>query len=90
MSRLPIVEVRTKYVVMKPLELVDDSEKPEVVVLPVNPDQLSALVFMTDYSRGSGEAAIAPFGGACWSVLQGNAEAEREMPRGVAALFDIS
>jgi uncharacterized protein (DUF169 family) len=89
-SRLPIIEVPTEYVVMKPLECVAETERPELVVFLVNPDQLSALIFMTDYSRGSGEPAIAPFGGACWPVLYGYAEAEREVPRGVLGFFDIA
>ncbi len=90
LSRLPITEVPTEYVVMKPLERISGSDAPELVVFLVNPDQLSALIVMTDFSRGSGEPAIAAFGGACQSVLVGYAEARREVPRGVVGFFDIA
>jgi uncharacterized protein (DUF169 family) len=90
LDRLPKVEVPTKYVVMKPLEVVAEAETPELVVLLVNADQLSALIFLTDYSRASGESSIAPFGGACWSVLYGHVEAKRDVPRGVVGFFDIA
>ena len=89
-SRLPFSEVPTEYVVMKPLESLAEAETPELIVFLVNPDQLSALIVMTDYSRGSGEPAIAPFGGACWAVLFGYEEAKRDVPRGVVGFFDIA
>jgi uncharacterized protein (DUF169 family) len=89
-SRLPIVDVPTEYVVMKPLEIIGEAETPHLVIFLVNPDQLSALIVMTDYSRGSGEASLAPFGGACWGVLYGYAEAQRDVPRGVVGFFDIA
>ena len=89
-GRLPITEVPTEYVVMKPLQAVTEADSPELVVFLVTADQLSALIVMTDYSRGSGESAIAPFGGACWAVLYGYAEAKRDVPRGVVGFFDIA
>jgi uncharacterized protein (DUF169 family) len=90
LAHLPVTEVPTEFVVMKPLESLGDAETPELVVFLVNPDQLSALIVMTDYSRGSGEPSIAPFGGACWGVLYGYAEARREVPRGVVGFSDIA
>jgi hypothetical protein len=90
LSRLPITEVPTEYVVMKPLEGITESDAPELGVFLVNPDQLSALVVMTDFSRGSGEPAIAAFGGSCQSILLGYAEAKRDVPRGVVGFFDIA
>ena len=90
LSRLPITEVPTEYVVMKPLDLISETDPPELVVFLVNPDQLSALIVITDFSRGRGEAAIAPYGGSCQSVLYGYAEAKRDVPRGVLGFFDIA
>ncbi len=89
-SRLPITDVPNEYVVMKPLETVGEVETPELVIFLVNPDQLSALIVMADYSRGSGEPSVAPFGGACWSVLYGYAEAQHDVQRGVVGFFDIA
>lgn len=89
-SRLPLTEVPTEHVVMKPLASVTEADSPTLVVFLVSPDQLAALVVMTDFSRGSAEPAIAPFGGACQSIIYGYAEAARDVPRGVVGFFDIA
>lgn len=87
---MPMTEVPTEYVVMKPLGDIADADGPELVVFLVNADQLSALIVMTDFSRGSGDPAIAPFGGACQSIIYGYEEAKRDAPRGVVGFFDIA
>jgi uncharacterized protein (DUF169 family) len=87
---VPMTEVPAEYVVMKPLEQITDADAPELVLFLVNADQLSALIVMTDFSRGTGEPAIAPFGGACQSIVYGYAEAKRDVPRGVIGFFDIA
>jgi uncharacterized protein (DUF169 family) len=90
LARVPITQVPTKYVVMKPLESVTEADRPDLVVFLANPDQLSALVVLTGFSREEAEPPIAPFGGACQSILFGLAEAKRDVPRGVLGFFDIS
>jgi uncharacterized protein (DUF169 family) len=90
LSSIPFTDVESEYVVMKPLEQVTDDEIPGVVVFMVTPDQLSALVVMCDYHRGTGDGAIARFGGACQSVLFAYSEAKAERPRGVIGFFDIA
>ena len=45
---------------------------------------------MADYERGSGDAVVARFGGACQSILFGYAESRRDCPRGVIGFFDIA
>ena len=89
-ASMPITDIPTEFVVFKPLDQVVEGDDPALVVFFVNADQLSALVVMSDYARGSGAGAIAPFGGACQSVLYGYAEAQRESPRGVIGFFDIA
>jgi uncharacterized protein (DUF169 family) len=39
----PYTELQTKYVVFKPLALVSEDEKPDLLQLYANPDQLSAM-----------------------------------------------
>jgi len=90
LDSIPFTDVPTEYVVMKPLEQVTDAEKPELVIFLVNADQLSALVVLADYQRGSGDSAIARFGGSCQSIVFGFAEALRDRPRGVIGFFDIA
>jgi len=43
-------EVRKNAYVFKPVEKLNESEKPEVVILFANPDQISALVFLIHYN----------------------------------------
>ena len=87
---LPITDVPTEYVVFKPWEQVTEQDKPELIVFFVNADQLSALVLMADFNRGTNQSITAPFGAACQPILFGLAEAKKENPRGVIGFFDIS
>ena len=87
---LPMTEVPTEYVVFKPWEQLTEQDTPELIIFFVNADQLSALVVMADYNRGTNQSVTAPFGAACQSILFGYAEAKKENPRGVIGFFDIS
>jgi uncharacterized protein (DUF169 family) len=87
---LPITDIPTEYVVFKPWEQLTQTDKPQMIVFFVNADQLSALVVMADYNRGTNQSITAPFGAACQSILFGYAEAKKENPRSVIGLFDIS
>jgi uncharacterized protein (DUF169 family) len=90
MDQLPIQDVPTQYIVVKPLDQVMEHEQPALVYFLVNPDQLSALVFLANYRRGDLEPVTAPWGAACQSILFALAELERERPRGIIGFFDIS
>jgi uncharacterized protein (DUF169 family) len=87
---LPFTDVPTEYVVFKPLDQVTEQDEPELIVFFANADQLSALVVMADYNRGTNQSVTAPFGAACQSILFGYEEAKKENPRGVIGFFDIS
>jgi uncharacterized protein (DUF169 family) len=89
-NSLPFTDVPTKYVVFKPWEQVTEQDEPELIVFFTNADQLSALVLMADYNRGSNQSITAPFGAACQSILFGYAETKKENPRCVIGFFDIS
>jgi len=87
---LPYREVPTEYIVFKPLQQVAADERVSLVVVLVNPDQLSALVTLAGFRSGAIHAAISPWGAACQSILFAHAEAEKETPSGVIGFFDIS
>jgi uncharacterized protein (DUF169 family) len=89
-NSLPFTDVPAEYVVFKPLDQLADQDKPTLVVAFVNADQLSALVVLADYNRGTNKSIAVPFGAACQSILFGYAEAEKEKPRGIIGFFDIS
>jgi len=87
---LPLTDVPTEYVVFKPWELLTEQDEPELIIFFVNGDQLSALLVMADYNRGTNRSVTAPFGAACQSILFGYAEAKKENPGAVIGFFDIS
>jgi len=88
---LPMTDVPTTYVVFKPLELVQETETPEIIVFLAGADQLSALAVLANYDRGDSETVIAPFGAGCHTLfLIPYAEAKKERPRAVIGLTDIS
>jgi len=89
-NTLPMTDVPTEYVVFKPWDQVTEQDEPKLIVFFVNADQLSALVVMAEYNRGTNQSTIAPFGAACQSILFGYAEAEKDNPSGVIGFFDIS
>ena len=87
---LPYRDVPTEYVVFKPLQHVAEQEQVSLVIMLVNPDQLSALVTLAGFRSGAAHAAVSPWGAACQSILFAHAEAEKETPSGVIGFFDIS
>lgn len=89
-NSLPMTDVPTEYVVFKPLAQVTEQDEPELVVFFANADQLSALVVMADYNRGTNQSITAPFGAACQSILYGYEESKKEHPKAVMGFFDIS
>lgn len=89
-NTMPFLEVPTEYVVLKPLEELQEGDRPVLVWLLVNPDQLSAIATQIGYRRGSIDNIIAPWGAACQSILFAYGECEKEQPRAVLGFFDLS
>jgi uncharacterized protein (DUF169 family) len=89
---MPIMQVPTKYVLFKPLEKVDAmQEKPEVIVFLADPDQLSALVILSNYRRSGNENAFIPYAAGCQTIgVYPYREAGSDNPRAVIGLTDIS
>lgn len=88
---MPMVEIPVQYVVFKPLSAIGGEEKPQVIVFFVTPDQLSALVVLANYARGSCENAIIPWGAGCQTVgIFAYREAASDKPRAVVGMTDLS
>ena len=89
---VPITDVPTRYVMMKPLSQVDPAkEEPVSVSFLVNPDQLSALTIFANYDKPGLENVAAPYVAACQVVgIMSYAEAQAEHPRCLIGLTDIS
>lgn len=91
-ENLPIMKVPAKYVVLKPLPEVDmDKEKPQVVVLMANPDQLAALVVLANYGRPGVDHVRIPFAAGCQCIgIFAYQEMTAKAPRAVVGMTDIS
>ena len=90
MAELPYREPPAEFLVCKPVDQVTEDDEVSLVWMLVNPDQLSALVTLAGFGRGSINATFSPWGAACQSLLFAQAEADRENPRGVIGFFDVS
>jgi uncharacterized protein (DUF169 family) len=79
------------YCVFKPIEQFQDEIKPEVVVFFASPDILSGLFTLTNYALEHTDAVYTPFGSGCGTILTHPLkEAEKEKPRAVLGMFDVS
>lgn len=89
---LPMTDIPAEFVVLKPLSAVEPAvETPQVVVFYANPDQLSALVVLTNYGRVGCNNVTIPFAAGCQSTcLLPLAESQQREPRAVVGMTDIS
>lgn len=89
---LPMRDIPAEFVVVKPLEQTDP-ERDEVknVTFFVDSDRLSALVILANYIRPEADNVIIPWAAACQVVgIFSYRELEREHPRGLIGMTDIS
>jgi hypothetical protein len=89
---LPMREIPAKFVVVKPLDHIDP-EKDDVksVTYFVDPDGLSALVTLANHARPEAENVIIPWAAGCQVMgIFAYRELEREHPRGLVGMMDIS
>jgi len=79
------------YCVFKPIDQFKDDEKPEVVVFFASPDILSGLITLTNYTLELFDAVYTPFSSGCGAILtRPLQEAEKEQPRAILGMFDVS
>jgi uncharacterized protein (DUF169 family) len=79
------------YCVFKPIEQFQGEEKPEVVVFFASPDILAGLFTLANYALESTDAVLTPFGSGCSTLLTYPLkEAEKEQPRVILGMFDVS
>lgn len=89
---LPIRDIPSKYVVAKPLEEADPAhDKVKSVTFFVEPDALSALVVLANYTHPGRENVAIPWAAACQVMgILAYQELDREYPRALVGLTDIS
>jgi uncharacterized protein (DUF169 family) len=91
-TSLPIMQIPKRYVVFRRLADVDaKKETPQTVIFFADPDELSALVVLANYGRGSYENVIIPFAAGCQTIgIYPYREAESDRPRAVVGLIDLT
>lgn len=90
---LPMYDVPTKYVVMKPLSLVQENETIQTVTFLANADQISALSILANYNAGTITDRVVVAAGAAGCQALGVCtyrESGRADPRAVIGLTDIA
>jgi hypothetical protein len=89
---LPMRDIPAHYVVVKPLDLTDpEHEDIKSVTFFVDPDRLSALVVLANYTDPDLENVIVPWAAACQIMgIFAYRELEREHSRALIGLTDLS
>lgn len=89
---LPYETFDKRYVVFKPFDQVDAAkERPELVCLYANADQLSALCVLANYDDGGTDAVTIPFGAGCQTVCMfPYVQRKQQRPKAVVGLTDIT
>lgn len=87
---LPYTETQSLYRVFAPLSKCKEDNPPDLVYLFANPDQISALVIMSGFYRGTALNVIAPFASACQSILFAYQELKEQQPKAIMGGFDLS
>ncbi|MBU2054033.1 MAG: DUF169 domain-containing protein [Proteobacteria bacterium] len=89
---LPMTQIPKRYVVFRPLANVGpENEPPQTVIFFADPDEISALVVLTNYGRGDNENVIIPFAAGCQTIgIYPYREAKADRPRAVVGLTDLS
>ncbi|MEJ2368891.1 MAG: DUF169 domain-containing protein [Acidobacteriota bacterium] len=92
LEKLPMQNIPAKYVLVKPLDQVDSREdNVRNVTFFTDPDRISALVVLANYARPTVENAAVPWAAACQVMgILAYREAEREEPRALVGLTDLS
>jgi uncharacterized protein (DUF169 family) len=89
---LPMRDIPAQFVIVKPLEQVNpENDDIKSVTFFVDPDRLSALVVLANYTNPAPDSVIIPWGAGCQVMgIFAYQELERERPRGLVGMTDLS
>jgi hypothetical protein len=92
LKTLPLCDIPAQFVVLKPLDASDPGKNDiKNVTFFVDPDQLSALVNLANYTDPDLENVTVPWGSGCQVMgIFAYRELEREHPRALVGMTDIS
>lgn len=88
---LPMMEIPTRYVAVKPLSQVEVDDDVQNISYFVNPDQLSALVILANYARKGLDNVLMTYAAGCQVMgILAYREMQRVQPRALVGMTDIS
>jgi hypothetical protein len=88
---MPVPGAEGRYLVFKRWDCVSEREEPSVVIFLSYPDTISGLFTLANFRTLDQLSVITPFCSGCGSIISFPlAEREREEPRGVIGMFDVS
>lgn len=91
MENSPTFDAPAKYIVFKRWDKLEPEDDPEVVIFFAQPDVLSGLYTLAGYEEVDRDGVVCPFAAGCGAiVLYPYLEKDRERPRGVLGMFDVS
>ncbi len=80
-----------RYMVIKRWDKLAEKDPPFAVIFFASPDVLSGLFVLANYDRPEPDAVISPMGSGCASIVNYPYwEAQRDAPRCVLGMFDVS
>jgi hypothetical protein len=80
-----------RFIVFKPWSMIENEDKPAVVIFFALPDVLSGLFTLSNYDEEDPNSIICPFGAGCSTIVQyPYAEGMSDHPRGVIGMLDVS
>lgn len=90
-EHFPRFTAPSKYIVFCRWDMLEQEDEPEVVIFFAQADVLSGLFTLTGFEETERESVIAPFSAGCGAiVLYPYLEIDREHPRGILGMFDVS
>jgi uncharacterized protein (DUF169 family) len=91
MKNTPNRKAPATWLIVKPFELLDADDKPEVILFFATPDVLAGLFTLANYDRTDLYGVKAPFCAGCGSIIQYPLlENEKEQPDCILGMFDSS
>ena len=91
MSNLRCIPAKGKYIVFKRFDNLTPGDEPVAVIFFASPDVLSGLFTLANFDQVDGLGVIAPFGSGCSTIVHHPYfENEKENPRAVLGMFDVS
>jgi uncharacterized protein (DUF169 family) len=90
-KHLPAMKAPGKFIVFKRWDMLDEYDRPDVIIFYARPDVLSGLFTLASFDETEQNMVIAPFGSGCSTIVQyPYMEIKSRLPRAVIGMFDVS